>query len=56
MKYLKYIKTINGYIGTLQEGFTGEHPVYRFPGGYRIADDYEIEHGSDNREDLEVKI
>lgn len=54
MKYPKYVKTYSGgYIGTFQYLDFGEFPVYRFPGGDRIADNWEIEHGSDNRDDLE---
>lgn len=52
MKYPKYIKTADGYIGTFQYLDFGEFPVYRFEGGDRIADNWELEHGSDNREDL----
>ena len=51
-KYPKYIKTFDGYIGTFQYLEYGEFPVYRFEGGDRIADNWELEHGSDNREDL----
>ena len=52
VKYPKYIKTYDGYIGTFSYLDFGEFPVYRFPGGERIADNWEIENGSDNREDL----
>lgn len=52
MKYPKYVKTFDGYIGTFQYLDFGEFPVYRFPGGDHIADRWEIENGSDNREDL----
>lgn len=52
MKYPKYVKTFDGYIGTFQCLEYGEFPVYRFPGGDRIADRWEIENGSDNRDDL----
>lgn len=51
-KYPKYVKTYDGYIGTFQYLDFGEFPVYRFPGGDRIADKWEIEHGSNNRLDL----
>lgn len=48
----KYVKTADGYIGTFRElDFAGD-PIYRFPGGERNADKWEIENGSDNREDL----
>ena len=49
----KYVKTSDGYIGVFRYLDFGEFPVYRFPGGERIADNCEIENGSDNREDLE---
>lgn len=52
MKYPKYVKTFDGDIGTFQCLECGKFPVYRFPGGDRIADRFEIEHGSDNRDDL----
>lgn len=52
MKYPKYIKTYDGYIGTFSYLDFGEFPVYRFKNGERIADDWEIAHGSDNKEDL----
>lgn len=48
----KYITTYDGYIGTLQYLDFGEFPVYRFPSGERIADDWELEHGSDVRDDV----
>jgi hypothetical protein len=52
MKHPKYIKTYDGYIGTFAYLEYGEFPVYRFEGGELIADKYELEHGSDNIEDL----
>lgn len=48
----KYVKTADGYIGVFQYFDFGKFPVYRFEGGERIADSWELEHGSDNREDL----
>lgn len=51
-KYPKYVKTFDGYIGVFQRVDRGDIPVYRFPGGERMADAYEIENGSDVREDL----
>lgn len=48
----KYIKSYDGYIGVFRYLEYGEFPVYRFEGGERIADGWEIEHGSDNREEL----
>lgn len=53
MKFPKYVKTADGYIGTFQYLDFGEFPVYRFPGGDRIADRWELANGSDNRADLE---
>ena len=50
--YPKYVITTDGYIGTFQTLYREEYPVYRFPGGDRIADDYEILTGSDDREEL----
>ena len=51
-KYPKYVKTYDGYIGVFQYLDFGEFPVYRFPGGSRVADDLEVENGSDDRESL----
>jgi hypothetical protein len=51
-EYPKYIKTTDGYIGVFNRIDPGNIPIYRFPGGDRMADDYEISHGSDRREDL----
>nr|DAT94340.1 MAG TPA: hypothetical protein [Caudoviricetes sp.] len=51
-KYPKYVKTYDGFIGVFRYMDFGEFPVYRFPGGERIADDFEIESGSDDKEDL----
>ena len=51
--YPKYIKTADGYIGIFKRLEFGEFPVYRFEGGDRIADNWEIKNGSDNRKDLE---
>ncbi len=50
--YPKYIMTSDGYIGTFSCLDFGEFPAYRFPGGERIADNWEIEHGSDSLEEL----
>lgn len=52
-KFPKYIKSFDGYIGVFSYLDFDEYPVYRFPGGERIADGWELERGSDNREDLE---
>lgn len=51
MKYPKYVKTYDGYIGVFAYLDFGEFPIYRFEGGCRMADDYEIRNGSD---DIEV--
>lgn len=53
MKFPKYISTSDGYIGTFQRLDPGEFPVYRFPGGDRIADEWELSHGSDDRSEIE---
>lgn len=53
MKYPKYVRTFDGYIGVFVYLDFGEFPVYRFPGGERIADGWELANGSDNRADLE---
>ena len=52
MEYPKYIKSRDGYIGTFVYTDFNEFPVYRFEGGDRAADEWELENGSDNREDL----
>ena len=52
MKYPKYVKTFDGYIGVFSYLDFGEFPVYRFEGGERIADDWEIKNGSDNIDNL----
>lgn len=52
MEYPKYIKTFDGYIGVFQRLEYGKFPVYRFPGGCRIADNWEIENGNDDRQKL----
>lgn len=50
--YPDYIITSDGYIGKFCRLEHQEFPVYRFPGGERIADNYEIETGSDSKEEL----
>ena len=52
MKFPKYVKTADGYIGTFRGLEFGEFPVYRFEGGERVADNWEIENGSDDINDL----
>lgn len=47
MKYPNYVKTADGYVGTFAYR-TPEGPVYRFPGGTRLADSWELEHGSND--------
>lgn len=49
--YPKYIKR-GEYIGVFAYLDFGEFPVYRFEGGYSLVDDYELEHGSNNPDDL----
>lgn len=53
--YSKYIKSYDGYIGTFQYLDFNEFPVYRFPGGCRVADEIEIKTGSNDRKELENK-
>ena len=58
MKYPKYVKTFDGYVGTfsgIDAGEYGEFPLYRFPGGVRVADNWELRHGRDSIEELEPK-
>lgn len=50
--YPKYIKSYDGYIGHFAYFDFGEFPIYRFIGGCRLADHWELEHGSDDRETL----
>lgn len=52
MKYPKFIKTFDGYIGAYRYS-DNIGPVYAFPGGMRYPDRWELEHGSENREELE---
>lgn len=47
-KFPKYVKTYDGYIGVFAWLDFGKFPVYRFPGGLRVADGWEIENGSDD--------
>ena len=56
MKYPKYIKTFDGYIGVfdhIDAGEYGEFPVYRFDGGCRVADNWELRHGKDSIEEIQ---
>lgn len=53
MKFPKYVKTIDGFIGVFKRLEFNEFPIYRFDGGERVADDWELEHGSNHRENLE---
>lgn len=53
--YPEYIKTSDGYIGTFSYLAFNEIPIYRFPGGERAADDYEIAHGSNNLYELKTR-
>lgn len=54
-KLPKYVKTYDGYIGVYQYTDHG-FPVYRFPGGDRIAEQWELENGSNDRIEIENKI
>ena len=51
-KFPKYVKSADGYIGAFRRLDKGDFPVYYFPGGERIADNWEIESGSNDMEDL----
>lgn len=53
MRYPKYVKTADGYIGRFQSADPWGGALYRFPGGDRYADGWEIANGSDSREELE---
>ena len=48
MKYPQYIITSDGWIGAFAGLEYGEFPAYRFNGGSRIADNWEIENGTDD--------
>ena len=50
-KYPKYVKR-GEYIGVFKYIAEGGFPIYRFPGGLSVVDDYELQNGSDNKEDL----
>ena len=52
VKYPKYVITADGNIGVFSCLEYGIFPVYRFGGGYRVADHYELKNGSDDREEL----
>lgn len=51
-KYKKYIVR-DGYIGAFSHLDFGEFPVYLFPGGGSVADEQEMRHGFDTREEAE---
>lgn len=52
MKYPKYIRAFDGSIGAY--AYSDDiGPVYRFQGGMRYADRWELENGRENREELE---
>lgn len=46
-KLPKYVITADGYIGAFAAVDAGGFPVYRFDGGSRIADAWEIRTGCD---------
>ena len=50
-KYPKYVKR-GEYIGVFKYVANDELPIYRFPGGLSVVDEYELKNGSDNKEDL----
>ena len=51
-KYPKYITTQDGYIGSFKKLEYGKFPVYSFFGGERVADNWEIENGCDDYEEI----
>lgn len=51
-KFPKYVRSFDGYLGTFRYLDFGEFPVYRFDGGERIADEFEIKNGSDDKEEI----
>ena len=55
-KFPKYVKTYDGYIGVFTHLEYGEFPCYRFPGGERCADNWELANGGDSREELEARV
>ena len=55
MIYPKYVITHDGYIGTFAYLDHMGYAVYHFEGGFRLADDWELAHGADNREALEKR-
>lgn len=46
-KYPKYVRSADGFVGKFSYLDFDNFPVYHFPGGYRVADEYEIENGFD---------
>lgn len=53
LNFPKYVKSADGFIGTFKSLDFGLFPIYQFEGGCRLADPYELKHGSDSREELE---
>ena len=53
-RFPKYVTTVDGDIGVFRYLDSGNYPVYRFPGGERLADEWELDHGSDNRDSVEA--
>ena len=53
--YPKYVMAFDGYIGTFFKLDSAGDPLYRFPGGYRNADGWEINNGADTIEELKAK-
>lgn len=51
-KYPKYIKTVDGFIGTFKCLDFGKFPIYRFDGGERMADNWEVENGKDDYNEI----
>lgn len=52
----KYVKTADGYIGVFVRDDIELGLLYRFPGGMRYADAWEVAHGSNDRAELEKEV
>lgn len=54
-KFPKYVKSFDGYIGVFSYLDFDEFPVYRFEGGERYADGWEIANGCDDYQEMKNK-
>ena len=52
-RYPRYVKC-GQYVGTFQYVDRYGFPLYRFPGGTRYVDDYELNNGSNDRKEIEA--